>query len=115
MKLVRSARLWFKEGTSDKLYEVDLIENDALQSDQRFIVNFRYGRRGATLRDGSKTPQPVAAAAAEKIFDSIVVSKVNDGYRRTTSPPPPPRPPKPPGRPARPPCRARRSTDAAAS
>lgn len=92
MKLVRSARLWFKEGTSDKLYEVDLVENDALQSDKRFIVNFRYGRRGATLRDGSKTPEPVAAAAAEKIFDSVVVSKVNEGYRRTDQSSPTPQP-----------------------
>ena len=86
MKLVRSARLWFKEGTSDKLYEVDLVENDALQSDKRFIVNFRYGRRGSTLREGSKTPDPIDAGAAEKVFDSVVVSKVNEGYRRTDQP-----------------------------
>lgn len=86
MKTVRSARLWFREGSSDKVYEVDLLENDAFPSEQRYLVNFRYGRRGATLREGSKTPAPVALAAATKIFDSIVVSKVNDGYRRTDEP-----------------------------
>lgn len=86
MKTVRSARLWFREGSSDKVYEVDLLENDALPSEQRYLVNFRYGRRGATLREGSKTPAPVALASATKIFDSIIVSKVNDGYRRTDEP-----------------------------
>ena len=86
MRLVRSARLWFKEGTSDKLYEVDLVENDALQSDKRFLVNFRYGRRGSTLREGAKTAEPVDAVAAKKVFDSVVVSKVNEGYRRTDQP-----------------------------
>jgi hypothetical protein len=32
MKIVRTARLWFKEGTSDKLYEADVVENDALSA-----------------------------------------------------------------------------------
>ncbi|MBM7851019.1 hypothetical protein JOD31_001244 [Methylopila capsulata] len=86
MRIVRSARLWFKEGTSDKLYEVDLVENDALGADDRFLVNFRYGRRGATLREGSKTSSPIARDAADKVFDSVVVSKVNDGYRRMDQP-----------------------------
>ena len=37
MRIVRTARLWFKEGTSDKLYDVDLLENDAL--------SFPFGER----------------------------------------------------------------------
>jgi hypothetical protein len=82
MKIVRTARLWFKEGTSDKRYEVDLVDTEAADASARFLVNFRYGRRGQTLRDGTKTPAPVARAAAERLFDSVIVAKINDGYRR---------------------------------
>ena len=85
MKIVRTVRLWMKEGSSDKVYEVDLVD---LESDAaaRFLVNFRYGRRGASLREGAKTPAPVTRDAAEQIFESVVVSKVNDGYRRMDGP-----------------------------
>ncbi|ACL58062.1 hypothetical protein [Methylobacterium nodulans] len=86
MRIVRSVRLWLKDGTSDKLYEVDLVENDALASDHRFLVNVRYGRRGALLREGSKTPAPITREAADRLFDSIVVSKLNGGYRRVDQP-----------------------------
>ena len=82
MKIVRSARLWFKEGTSDKVYEVDLVDAEAADASARFLVNFRFGRRGQTLQEGTKTPAPVSREAADKIFDSVIVSKVNDGYRR---------------------------------
>ena len=47
-----------------------------------YLVNFRFGRRGQTLQEGTKTPAPVSREAADKIFDSVVVSKLNDGYRR---------------------------------
>ena len=81
MQVVRSVRLWMKEGRSDKLYEVDLVDLER-DVDARYLVNFRYGRRGASLRDGTKTSSPVSRANAEKLFDSVVVSKINDGYRR---------------------------------
>ncbi|KQP40054.1 hypothetical protein ASF49_21350 [Methylobacterium sp. Leaf104] len=82
MKVVRSTRLHLRAGTSDKVYEVDLVENDAVPAPERFLVNFRYGRRGAALREGSKTAEPVAREAAERVFDSVVVSKLNGGYSR---------------------------------
>jgi hypothetical protein len=70
-----------KEGRSDKLYEVDLVDLERPDT-ERYLVNFRYGRRGKSLRDGTKTTSPVTRANAEKLFDSVVVSKINDGYRR---------------------------------
>jgi hypothetical protein len=82
VKIVRTLRLWFREGSSDKVYEVDLVDTEAQDANARFLVNFRYGRRGRVPRDGTKTPSPVSRALAEKLFDSVVVSKVNDGYRR---------------------------------
>ncbi|SFH07785.1 hypothetical protein [Methylobacterium gossipiicola] len=83
MKCVRSEHLHLRQGTSDKVYEVDLVENETLSEPERYLVNVRYGRRGAILREGTKTPQPVAEAAAMRVFDSVVVSKCNAGYRRT--------------------------------
>ena len=77
MRLVTQTRLSFQQGTSDKVYEVDLCEADSGE----FIVNFRYGRRGARLRDGTKTPFPVSREEAQKIFDKLVDSKVKKGYR----------------------------------
>ena len=82
MRIVRSARLWFKEGTSDKVYEVDLVDAEAADASTGYLVNFRFGRRGQTLQEGTKTPAPVSREAADKLFDSVVVSKLNDGYRR---------------------------------
>ncbi|WP_290707690.1 WGR domain-containing protein, partial [Flavihumibacter sp. CACIAM 22H1] len=72
--------LYFKEGNSDKTYEIDLCE---LGFD-RYIVNFRYGRRGGQLKEGSKTPVPVSLTEAEKIFDAVETEKMQKGY--TTNP-----------------------------
>lgn len=85
MKLVKKSRLAFTQGNSDKVYEVDLCEL-ASRKDERYLVNFRYGKRGNKLREGSKTPNPVELADAEKLFDSVVVSKINKGYYDSTAP-----------------------------
>ena len=77
MKLVRQSRLEFQEGTSDKVYEVDLCE----AGEGEFLVNFRYGRRGSTLKDGTKTVYPVTRAQAESVFEKLVAEKTKKGYR----------------------------------
>src|SRR5690348_4221421 len=79
MKLVRKVRLVFREGKSDKVYEVDLVELPGTAA-ERFLVNFRYGRRGSALRDGTKTTHAVTLAEAEDVYRSVVVSKTNSGY-----------------------------------
>ncbi len=77
MRLVKQTRLFFQQGTSDKVYEVDLCEAGA----NEYIVNFRYGRRGARLKEGTKTAFPVSQDEAQKVFDKLVDSKVKKGYR----------------------------------
>lgn len=79
MKLIQQASLWFSEGASDKVYEVDLCD----VGNDRFVVNFRYGRRGASLRDGTKTTLPVSQAEALKIFDKLVSGKKKEGYQES--------------------------------
>ena len=46
--------LYYREGNSDKIYQVGIE-----QSGDGFVVNFAYGRRGATLNTGAKTASPV--------------------------------------------------------
>ncbi|WP_299675283.1 WGR domain-containing protein [uncultured Tenacibaculum sp.] len=75
MKLIKQKTLYFSEGKSDKVYEVDLCESQEL-----FVVNFRYGRRGANLREGTKTVFPVSLEEAESIFSKLVESKEKKGY-----------------------------------
>ncbi|MGB0388080.1 MAG: WGR domain-containing protein [Ardenticatenaceae bacterium] len=69
--------LYFKQGKSDKVYKVSLEETESKQ----FVVNFAYGRRGATLRTGTKTKKPVSYASAKKAYDKLVKSKTSKGYK----------------------------------
>ena len=75
MKLVCQTKLQFKQGNSDKIYEVDLCE-----SGDQYFVNFRYGKRGAELKEGTKTSAPVGLAEAQKIFQKLVDEKTRKGY-----------------------------------
>ncbi|UJS22789.1 hypothetical protein [Thiothrix winogradskyi] len=77
MKLIRRTTLRFQDGTSDKVYEVDIVE----AADDSYLVNFRYGRSGKPLTEGSKTAAPVDSAKAKKVADSLLVSKMNKGYQ----------------------------------
>lgn len=77
MRLIKQAILSFRQGSSDKVYEVDLCQ---IGIDQ-YVVNFRYGRRGTALRDGTRTVTPVSLDVAEREFDKLVASKTRKGYR----------------------------------
>lgn len=62
-----SIALEYREGSSDKVYRA-CIE----QSGGGFVVNFAYGRRGATLNTGTKTQSPVKYAEAADNRNSVV-------------------------------------------
>lgn len=82
MKLVKQECLEYREGTSDKVYEVDLCEVSA----GRYVVNFRYGRRGSALKEGAKTARPVGLASAESVFAELTSAKLKKGYVRAGDP-----------------------------
>lgn len=77
MELIKRTKLLYQAGSSDKVYEVDLC----LIRENLYAVNFRYGIRGKSLKEGSKTIQPVPLAEAQRIFDNLVASNLSKGYR----------------------------------
>ncbi len=76
MRLIEQTILEFRDGASDKVYEVDLCEAGAGE----FLVNFRYGRRGARLQEGTKTVFPLPLEKARAIFQSLIQEKTRKGY-----------------------------------
>ncbi|MVT11177.1 HEAT repeat domain-containing protein [Chitinophaga tropicalis] len=76
MRFVKQTRLFYREGNSDKTYEIDLCEVGPGQ----YVVNFRYGKRGSALKEGSKTVAPVSLAEATAIFDALEKEKRSKGY-----------------------------------
>jgi len=67
--------LYYRKGSSDKVYQAAIKP-----AGNRFVVNFAYGRRGATLTTGTKTSSPVDYAAAKKIYGKLVGEKKAKGY-----------------------------------
>jgi bifunctional non-homologous end joining protein LigD len=76
---MKSASLYFKEGSSDKVYHATVEEKDG-----GYVVNFQYGRRGGTMNTGSKTSSPVTPEEAVKVWQKLVNSKLAKGYRHMT-------------------------------
>lgn len=75
MTKVKSIRLTFSEGSSDKEYNAQILKVDS-----GYEVHFQYGRRGGTLQSGVKTSSPVELAEAEKVYTKIVKEKTQKGY-----------------------------------
>jgi bifunctional non-homologous end joining protein LigD len=78
--LADSAVLFYKEGSSDKVYQVQLEAKGS-----NWVVNYQYGRRGSTLTEGTKTDSPVEYEKAAKIFQAAITSKKAKGYTEDTS------------------------------
>jgi len=75
--IIKQSRLRYIEGSSDKVYEVDLCK----MSEDEFVVNFRYGRFGSRLREGTKTSFPTDLTRAEVIYDKLIAEKLRKGYQ----------------------------------
>ncbi len=73
---LHSIELVYREGSSDKVYRACVEAQGS-----GFLVNFAYGRRGATLNTGTKTQQPVPYDEAVEIYDKLVKSKTAKGYK----------------------------------
>ena len=71
----KNITLYFKDAKSDKQYNASLEKSGKL-----FVVNFAYGKRGGTLKKGTRTKTPVAYKKAKIIYDKLVKSKTDKGY-----------------------------------
>ncbi len=72
---MKEITLYYSQGSSDKVYQAAIEERDG-----GHVVNFAYGRRGATLQTGTKTQSPVPLSQAERIYDKLVAEKMAKGY-----------------------------------
>lgn len=72
----QSTFLRFRDGRSDKVYNVHLI----CEGEAGYVVNFEYGRYGATLTAGTKTAAPVPLEKATKIAEKLLNEKRGKGY-----------------------------------
>jgi predicted DNA-binding WGR domain protein len=81
MQLIQRTTLLFQDDGSDKVYEVDLVQTatDAA-GNALYVVNFRYGKRGKSMREGSETSSAVPETEARRVFDKLVASKTKKGY-----------------------------------
>src|SRR3712207_4043902 len=76
MALIEKVCLYYREGTSDKVYEIHLTEED-----DGYRVTGYNGRRGTKLVAQPKTARPVPYRTARYVFDNLEASKLN--HRRT--------------------------------
>jgi hypothetical protein len=76
MALIEKVCLYYRDSTSDKVYEIHLT-----QEEDGYRVTGYNGRRGTKLVAQPKTPRPVPYRTARYIFDNLEASKLN--HRRT--------------------------------
>jgi bifunctional non-homologous end joining protein LigD len=75
LSVLKSCRLYYKDGSSDKEYHASINEVDG-----GYMVTFAFGRRGSALNTGTKTTSPVALEKAQQIYDKLVAEKTGKGY-----------------------------------
>lgn len=75
MTVVRAIKLFFQEGSSDKVYNATLLD----EGEGLYSVEVEWGRRGAKLSRGKKAVK-VTLAAAEKAYAKLVREKTSKGY-----------------------------------
>ena len=80
--MIQHTELYYREGSSDKVYKASITE----ESKDLFHVNFAYGRRGNSLATGRKTTKPLAYEQAKKIYDKLINEKLAKGYREDATP-----------------------------
>jgi bifunctional non-homologous end joining protein LigD len=80
MAIIKSIQLFFQEGSSDKVYNATMVQDDG----GKFTVEVEWGRRGSRLNTGSKAVK-VSRADADKMFERLVREKRGKGYEEATT------------------------------
>lgn len=80
MRTLRSIELFYQEGSSDKVYNVALVEED----DGTHTVQVAWGRRGSALSQGTKALK-TTLQKAERAYERVVREKSGKGYEEATA------------------------------
>lgn len=75
---VKSIAGLYKLENSDKVYFMEIVKEPKYKD--TWYVDFKYGKRNSSLRDGRKTKIAVAYQEACRIFDAILTEKKDEGY-----------------------------------
>lgn len=76
MAMLEKISLSFCQGSSDKFYNICIMEDD----DGLCTVPFTYGRTGTSGQSGDKVKAPVTYEKAKKAYDKVVKEKMSKGY-----------------------------------
>jgi bifunctional non-homologous end joining protein LigD len=76
----KAISLYCTEGSADKVYQAALHASEG-----GWVVEFAYGKRGQSLKTGTKTLAPVAFDEAVKIYNKLVKEKTAKGYTEDQS------------------------------
>ena len=75
--IIVTCSMWDWSHTSDKLYNI-FLKKEPLTNNWK--VDFAYGRRGRSLKTGTKTERPTTLVEAYAIFEKLKDSKIKKGY-----------------------------------
>ncbi|MBM7067290.1 hypothetical protein [Actibacterium sp. 188UL27-1] len=78
MKTIKKVTLLLRRGR-DRVYVAELVEMVRGQPD-RYLVNYSYGWAESEFTEGTRTEKPVDLETAERLFDSLVLARKNQGY-----------------------------------
>ncbi len=78
--MLEKISLFFTQGSSDKYYNIAIMEDEA----GNCTVPFTYGRRGTSGQSGDKVNGPVSYDVAKKAYDKVVKQKKAKGYQAGT-------------------------------
>jgi len=76
--LAEDAELFFSDGTSDKVYNLELYNGGG--NDGWHVVG-HYGRRGGKIKDDAKC-QGVPYKEAKAVYDKVLNGKLKKGYQK---------------------------------
>jgi len=72
-----SISLSYQDDKSDKFYNIAINE----AGENKYTVDFHYGRNGTEGQRGTKTKEPVTFEEAKKEYGKVVKSKKAKGYQ----------------------------------
>ena len=82
MKAIQHIKLELKKGKIQKVCMVELCQIE----DDNYIVNYRMGRKGKGLKEGTATKFPTTLKKATIIFNQFIERKKQQGYISLSTP-----------------------------